>query len=168
MLFELFWLSIAGAVAFSAAAARPVAEQLGSPVTRLSRTAAALAVLSLALATAATVCIALAPVPVLQSVAITVMTNLLNGATVILAVSLSLSAVACWRLRRTVGWVAAFPIALAALTIAMIMAILASGSQSMIGLVFAVVVAVLNGIAWFGWARATGAVGRPRRNIPPE
>ncbi len=59
-------------------------------------------------------------------------------------------------LGRTIGRVAAFPAALAVVTIAMIVAILASGSQSMIGLSFAVVVAVLNGIIWFGWARAIG------------
>ena len=162
-LFELFWLSIAGAVAFSAAAARPITRQVGVPVSRLSRTSAAVAVLALALATAATVCIALAPIAALQPVAITVMTNLLNGAAVILAVSLTLSAVACWRIRRTVGRVAAFPAALAVVTIAMIVAILASGSQSMIGLSFAVVVAVLNGVIWFGWARAIGGtLGRPQ------
>ena len=107
VLFELFWLSIAGAVAFSAAAARPITRRW-APVSRLSRTSAAAAVLALALATAATVCIALAPIPALQAVAITVMTNLLNGAAVILAVSLTLSAVACWRIRRTVGRVEPF------------------------------------------------------------
>ena len=32
VLFELFWLSIAGAVAFSAAAARPITRQVGVPV----------------------------------------------------------------------------------------------------------------------------------------
>jgi hypothetical protein len=161
VLFELFWLSIAGAVAFSAAAARPITRQVGAPVSRLSRTSAAVAVLALALATAATVCIALAPIPALQAVAITVMTNLLNGAAVILAVSLTLSAIACWRIRHTAGRVAAFPAALAVVTIAMIVAILASGSQSMIGLSFAVVVAVLNGLIWFGWARAiSGTLGR--------
>jgi hypothetical protein len=139
VLFELFWLSIAGA----------------------ELSAAAVAVLALALATAATVCIALAPIPALQAVAITVMTNLLNGAAVILAVSLTLSAIACWRIRHTAGRVAAFPAALAVVTIAMIVAILASGSQSMIGLSFAVVVAVLNGLIWFGWARAiSGTLGR--------
>jgi hypothetical protein len=161
VLFELFWLSIAGAVAFSAAAARPITRQVGVPVSRLSRTSAAVAVLALALATAATVCIALAPIPALQPVAITVMTNLLNGAAVSLAVSLTLSAIACWQIRGTAGRVAAFPAALAVVTIAMIVAILASSSQSMISLSFAVVVAVLNGIIWFGWARAiSGTLGR--------
>src|SRR5215213_10204476 len=75
VLFELFWLSIAGAVAFSAAAARPITRQVGAPVSRLSRTSAAVAVLALPLATAATVCIALAPIPALQPVAITAMTT---------------------------------------------------------------------------------------------
>ena len=103
VLFELFWLSIAGAVAFSAAAARPITRRVGAPVSRLSRTSAAVAVLALVLATAATVCIALAPIAALQAVAITVLTNLLNGAALILAVCLTLSAVACWRIRRTAG-----------------------------------------------------------------
>ena len=161
VLFELFWLSIAGAVAFSAAAARPITRQVGVPVSRLSRTSAAVAVLALALATAATVCIALAPIPALQAVAITAMTNLLNGAAVSLAVSLTLSAIACWQIRRRAGRVAAFPAALAVVTIAMIVAILASSSQSMISLSFAVVVAVLNGLIWFGWAKAiSGTLGR--------
>ena len=164
VLFELFWLSIAGAVAFSAGAARLITTQIGAPVSRLSRMAAALAVVALGLATAATVCIVLASIPVLQPAAITLMTNLLNGAALILAASLTLSAVACWRTRSTVGRVVIFPIALAVLTIAMIGAILASGSQSMVGLVFAVVVAVLSGVVWFGWGKAVGgSVGRSRQ-----
>jgi len=48
----------------------------------------------------------------------------------------------------------------------MIVAILASGSQSMIGLSFAVVVAVLNGIIWFGWARAIGGTLGDRSTAP--
>jgi hypothetical protein len=164
VLFELFWLSIAGAVAFSAGAARLITTQIGAPVSRLSRMAAALAVVALGLATTATVCIVLAPIPVLQPAAITLMTNFLNGAAVILAASLTLSAVACWRTRGTVGRVVIFPIALAVLTVAMIGAILASGSQSMVGLVFAAVVAVLSGVGWFGWGKAVGgSLGRSRQ-----
>jgi hypothetical protein len=166
ILFELFWLSIAGAVAFSAAAARLITRQVGAPVSRLTRTAAAAAILGLALAAAAVVCIALAPIAALQPLAITAMTNLLNGAVVILAGSLTLSAVACWPIRRSAGNIAALPAALAAVTIAMIVAILASGNQSKIGLYFAVVVALLNGIIWFGWGRAIGrGAGLPSHSL---
>ena len=37
----------------------------------------------------------------------------------------------------------------------MIIAILASGTQSVVGLYFAVAVAVLNGVAWLVWGKST-------------
>ena len=41
----------------------------------------------------------------------------------------------------------------------MIIAILASGTQSVIGLYFAVAVAVLNGVAWWGWGKFNASRG---------
>ena len=159
VLFALFWLSIAGAIAFSAVAASRIPAQMGVPGSRMSSAAVVLAVLAAALAAAATVSIAVALIPAAQPLALTLMTNLLNAATVILAPSLILSAVVSWRARPSARRSVAFPVALAATTVAMIIAILASGTQSVVGLYFAVAVAVLNGVAWFVWGKSTAARG---------
>ena len=159
VLFALFWLSIAGAIAFSAAAASRIPAHMGAPGSRVRSAAVVLAVLAAALAAAATVSIAVALIPAAQPLALTLMTNLLNAATVILAASLILSAVVSWRARHSAGRSVAFPVALAAATVAMIIAILASGTQSVIGLYFAVAVAVLNGVAWWWWGKSTAARG---------
>ncbi len=154
VLFALFWLSIAGAVAFSAAAAIRLPAQLGVPKSRLRSTAVVLAVLAGALAAAATLAIAVALIPAVQAPALGLMTNLLNAATVVLAASLIFAVVVSWRARHSITRSVALPAALALATVAMITAILASGTQSAIGLYFAVAVAVLNGVAWAWWGRS--------------
>ena len=159
VLFALFWLSIAGAVAFSAAAASRIPAHMGAPGSRMRSAAVVLAVLAAALAAAATVSIAVALIPAAQPLALTLMTNLLNAATVILAASLILSVVVSWRARHSAGPSVGFPVALAAATVAMIIAILASGTQSVVGLYFAVAVAILNGVAWWWWGKSTAAKG---------
>ena len=160
VLFALFWLSIAGAVAFSAASAADVPRAIQGLTSRVSWWARALATIALCLASAATIAIAVALIPAVQGAAINIMTNMLNGALVILAVSLSLSAVVSWRVNRAARSTNILPTALAAATIAMIVAILASGAHSMVGLYFAVAVAALNGVVWFLWGRASSVHGR--------
>ena len=157
VLFALFWLSIAGAVAFSAAAAMGIPAHMGVPGSRMRSAAILLAGVAGALAAAATVTIAVALIPAAQSLALTLMTNLLNAATVILAASLIVSTVASWRGRHSASRSVALPGALAAATVAMIIAILASGTQSVVGLYFAVAVAVLNGVAWWWCGRSSSA-----------
>jgi hypothetical protein len=159
LLFLLFWLSIAGAVAFSAASAARIpraVQGLGSPV---SRWAKILATIALGLAAAATITIVAAVVPSLQVVALGVMTMLLNAAMLILALSLSLSAFLSWRVHRVARPTSTLVTIVAAATIAMIAAISASGSGSAIGLYVAVAVAVLNAVVWFSWGRSSG-IGR--------
>jgi membrane-associated HD superfamily phosphohydrolase len=160
LLFALFWLSIAGAVAFSAASAMDVPRTIQGLKSRLSWWARVLAAIALCLASAATISIAVALIPAVQGAAIGIMTNMLNGALVILALSLSLSAFVSWRVNRAARSTNILPTALAAATIAMIVAIFASGAHSMVGLYFAVAVAGLNGIVWFLWGRASSVDGR--------
>ena len=66
---------------------------MGVPRSRLRSAAIILAVVAGALAAEATVSIAVALIPAAQSLALTLMTNLLTAATVILAASLILSTV---------------------------------------------------------------------------
>ncbi len=152
-LFELFWLSIAAAVGASALAALAIPAHLGARPTRVVQAASALARVAVAFAGVAAVSIAVAPVPPLQPAALTVMTYALYAAIFALAAGLTLYAVA--------GWTSAsradtplLPSVLAALTIATIVAILASGTASRTALTFAVVVVVLDGAAWLVWGRA--------------
>jgi len=161
LLFVLFWLSIAGAVAFSAAGARQIPRIIQGVGSRVSRWAKVLATIALCLASGATVSVVAAVVRGIQGLAIGLMTNLLNGALLVLALSVSLSALLAWRVDRAPRSTSILVTALAVATIAMIAAILASGSQSVIGLYVAVAVAVINGIVWFVWARAS-ATGRRR------
>jgi membrane-associated HD superfamily phosphohydrolase len=160
LLFELFWLSIAGAVAFSAASAAEIPRTIQGLSSGVSRWARVLATIALCLASAATISIAVALIPVVQGVAISLMTNLLNGALVILALSLSLSAVVSWRVNRAARSTSILTTALASATIAMIVAIFANGAHSMVGLYFAVAVAALNGVVWVLWGRASSAALR--------
>ena len=154
LLFALFWLSIAGAVAFSSASAADVPRSIQGLNSRVSWWARALATIALFLASAATISIVVALIPAVQGAAISIMTNMLNGALVILALSLSLSAFVSWRVNRAARSTNILPTALAAATIAMIVAIFASGANSIVGLYFAVAVAALNGVVWFLWGRA--------------
>jgi len=155
LLFVLFWLSIAGAVAFSAACAVDAPRIIHVLDSRVSRWAKGLATVALCLATGATIAIVAAVFPSLQGMAIGLMTNLLNGALLILALSVSLSTFLSWRVNRAPRSTSILITAVAAATIAMIAAIFASGSHSMIGLYVAAAVAVFNGIVWFIWARAS-------------
>ena len=161
LLFVLFWLSIAGAVAFSAASAVDIPRVVQGLGSRVSRWAKIGATTGLCLATAASLSILAAVVPSVQGVALGLMTNLLNGALLILAVSVSLSAFLSWRVNLAPRSTSIRVTAVAVATIAMIAAILASGSHTMIGLYVAVAVAALNGIVWFLWARTAG-IGRRR------
>ena len=160
-LFVLFWLSIAGAVAFSAACAADIPRIIKGLGSRGSRWSKGFAPISLGLATAGTIAVVVAVVPGVQGLAIGVMTNLLNGALLTLALSVSLSAFLSWRVDRAPRRTSILVAALAVATIAMIAAIVASRSHSMIGLYVAVAVAVFNGIVWFLWARPS-AIGRRR------
>jgi hypothetical protein len=153
-LFELFWLSVTAAVALSAVAALAVPTYLRARPTRTIRTGSVLARIAVALAGVAAVSVAVAPVPQLQPAALTVMTNALYGATLLLAGSLTLYAVTTWTSARPAGTPVLLPSALAALTIATILAILASGTASRAGPYFAVVVVVLTGTAWLVWGNA--------------
>jgi hypothetical protein len=162
VLFVLVWSSIAGAVALSAAAAARITRKVNAPPSRASRGATVLAASSLTMATIGTICILLAPLPTVQEVAISAMTNMLNGATVLLAASLCVSAFICSRLESVSLRTTACATSLAAGTIAIIVAIVASGTQSVVGLYFAVAVAALNAVAWFLWARMPWTAGRRR------
>jgi hypothetical protein len=141
-------------VALSAVAALAVPTYLRARPTRTIRTGSVLARIAVALAGVAAVSVAVAPVPRLQPAALTVMTNALYGATLLLAGSLTLYAVTTWTSARPAGTPVLLPSALAALTIATILAILASGTASRAGLYFAVVVVVLTGTAWLVWGNA--------------
>lgn len=161
LLFVLFWLSIAGAVALSAASAAEMTRFIQGLESRASTLAKVLARIALGLAIAATISIVAAAVlPGLQVVALGLMTNTLNAALLILAISVCLSAFLSWRLNRAPRSTSILVTAVAAATIAMIAAIVASGSYSLVGLYGAVSVAVFNGVAWFLWARATATGGR--------
>ena len=113
------------------------------------------------MATTATIRILRAPLPATQALAISAMSNMLNGAAVLLAASLSLSAFTAHNCKSVPSTTTARATSLAAGTIALIVAIVASGPHSVVGLYFAVSVAALNGVAWFGWARhSSTAQGR--------
>jgi len=153
VMFVLVWSSIAGAVALSAAAAARMPHMVNAPPSRATRGATVLATSSLTMATIGTICVLLAPLPQVQEVAVAAMTNMLNGAAVLLAASLVVSAVICSGLESASFATKARATSLAAGTIAVIVAIVASGTHSVIGLYFGVCVATLNGVAWFTWAR---------------
>lgn len=159
--FALFWLSVAGAVAFSAASAAEVPRTVSGLSSRVSWWAQLLGRVALCLATVATIAIGTALIPTVEGVAISLMTALLNGALVVLALSLSLSVFLTWRVNRAPRSANILVTATAAATGAMIVAILASGSDSVVGLYAAMAVAALNGTVWFCWGRAS-AVGRTR------
>jgi hypothetical protein len=160
LLFELFWMSIAGAVAFSAASARQITATNTAPRSRLCGWSRILGAVALFLAAAATVCIAVAPLPAVQSIAIAAMTNLLNAAMVLLAGSLTLAAIVSRGHNSGLSLLTALPTCLAAVTIGMIVAIFASRTHSMVGLIFAVAVAILSGVTWLLWGRASSAAVR--------
>jgi hypothetical protein len=153
VMFVLVWSSIAGAVALSAAAAVRMLHKVNAPPSRASRAATVLAASSLTMATIGTICVLLAPLAPAQEVALSAMTNMLNGATLLLAASLCVSAFTCSRLENVSTGTTACATSLAAGTIAIIVAIVASGTHSVIGLYFAVSVAAVNAVAWFIWAK---------------
>lgn len=161
-LFELFWLSVAAAVAASAVAALAIPTYLRARPTRAVLTASVFARVAVAFAGVAALSVAVAPVPQLQPAALTVMTDALYAAILLLAVSLTLYAVTGWTSARRVTAPVLLSSALAALTIGTILAILASGTASRAALYFAVVVVVLNGAAWLVWGNAL-ASARPHR-----
>ncbi len=160
VMFVLVWSSIAGAVALSAAAAARMPHKVNAPPSRATRGATVLAASSLTMATIGTICVLLAPLPGVQELAISAMTNMLNGAAVLLAASLCLSAFICSTLEGVSCGTKTCAISLAVGTIAIIVAIVASGTQSVVGLYFGVAVAALNGVAWFRWASRPRAAGR--------
>ena len=161
LLFVLFWWSIAGAIAFSAAAAAEMPRIVQGLRSRVSRWAKVVARIAMFLAAAAAIAIAAAVFPPVQGAALGLMTNLLNAGLLALALSVSLSAFCSWRANRAPRSTSTLVTVVAVATIALIVAILASGSDSVIALYAAVAVAAGNGIAWFAWARAS-AVDRRR------
>jgi hypothetical protein len=161
LLFVLFWWSIAGAIAFSAAAAAEMPRIVQGLSSRVARWARVFAMIALFLAATAVIAIAAAVFPPVQGAALGVMTNVLNAALLALGLSVSLSAVCSWRANRAPRSTSTLVTAVAVVTIALIAAILASGSDSVIALYGAVAVAAGNGIAWFAWARASAV--DPRR-----
>ena len=160
-LFELFWLSVAAAVGLSATAALAMPAYLGTRPTRLFRTGTILTRIAVGLAVVAAVSAAVAPVRSLQEPALTIMTNALYGAMLLLAAGLTAYAVAVRDAGRASGAAAKLPTVLAVLTVVTIVAILASGTSSAVGLYLAVAVVVLVGIAWFAWGNALAGT-RPR------
>jgi len=167
LLFVLFWLSITGAVAFSAASAADIPGVIQAPGSRVSRWAKVLATIALCLAAGAMISLVAAVLSGSQGVAIGLMTSLLNGALLILALSVSLSALLSWRVDRTARSTSIRVTAVAVATMTMIAAILTSGSHTMFGLYLAVAVAAFNGIVWFVWARAS-AMRRRRQDPDPQ
>lgn len=79
------------------------------------------------MATTATIRILRAPLPATQALAISAMSNMLNGAAVLLAASLSLSAFTAHNCKSVPSTTTARATSLAAGTIALIVAIVASG-----------------------------------------
>jgi hypothetical protein len=153
-LFLLFWLTIAAALWFSAAATTAIPHRLALSRGRLVRVGDCLAVTALTCTSLAIACIILAPFEKLQQASLTVMTATLFGGTVALAASLVLFAIACTRSDVATGPARKLPAVLAALTVATLLAIATSGASTIWGLVFAVLVVVLDGIAWLAWGRA--------------
>ena len=161
-LFELFWLSVAAAVAASAVAALAMPTYLRARPTRAVLTASVFARVAVAFAGVAALSVAVAPVPRLQPAALTVMTDALYAAILLLAVSLTLYAGTGWTSARRATAPVLLSSALAALTIATVLAVLASGTASRAALYSAVVVVVLNGAAWLVWGNALAST-RPHR-----
>jgi hypothetical protein len=163
VLFVLFWLTIAAALWFSAAATTAIPHRLALGRGRLVRVGGWLAVTGLTCASLAIACILLAPFEKLQQASLTLMTTALFGGTVALAASLVLSAIASTRLDVATGPVGKLPAILAALTVATLLAIAASGASTIWSLVFAVLIVVLDGIAWATWGHASQ---QPRHELP--
>ncbi|MDQ0736418.1 hypothetical protein [Arthrobacter agilis] len=155
LLFVLFWLSIAGAVAFSAASAAEAPRAIDGLGSRMAWWARLLATIAACLATVATISIVTALLPGFQGLAIGLMTSTLNGALLVLALSVCLSAFLGWRLDHAPRSTNILLTAVAVATIAMIAVIVAGGSDSVVSLFVAVAVAVLNGIVWCGWGRSS-------------
>ncbi|WP_448613381.1 hypothetical protein [Modestobacter sp. URMC 112] len=161
-LFELFWWSMAAAVASSAVAALAVPTHLRLRPTPVVRTAAVLARVAVASAGVAALSAAVAPVRQLQPAALTVMTGALYAAIVLLAVSLTLWAGPGWTSVGEADSAVLLPSALAALTVATIVAVLAGGTASTAGLWSAVLVVLLDGAAWLAWGNALASARRHR------
>lgn len=159
-LFELFWWSMAAAVASSAVAALAIPTHLRVRPTPAVRTAGVLARVAVAFAGIAALSAAVAPSRQLQPAALTVMTSALYTAIVLLAISLTLYAGTSWTSVREADTAVLLPPALAALTIATILAILASGTASTAALWSAVVVVVLDGAAWLAWGNVLASTRR--------
>ena len=150
-LFEMVWLSVAGAVALSALAARAIPVLASARPTRLVRVGNILLIATGWLAAVATVSIAIAPVSAVQQAALSVMTATLYGAALLLAVSLIVLAVASRSHGASETATEKLPSVLAVLATLTLLAILASGTSSNAGLYVAVLVVVLDGAAWLSW-----------------
>jgi hypothetical protein len=156
-LFVLFWLSIAGAVAFSALASAGMQSVSGPQPSRRLRAGAVLNKITLGLSGVATLAIALAPIPALQSAALTIMTNGLYLATLTLAASLTCYALAGRRGDRGQRTMNRLTWVVAVMTVLTIVAILASGTAATLGLYLAVAVVIMDGVAWCLWGTALAA-----------
>ena len=165
-LFELFWLSVAAAVGLSAVASLAIPAYLGTRPSRLVRTGSVLSRVAVGLACVAALSAAVAPFSTLQQPALTIMTNALYGAILLLAIGLTSFAVAGRANGRPHDVGGRLPTVLAVLTVVTIAAILASGTSSVAGLYLAVAIVVLDGVAWFAWGNALGGT-RPRPVAAP-
>lgn len=163
-LFLLFWLTIAAAVWFSAAATVAIPHRLTLSRGWLVRVGGWLAITASTCASLAMVGIISAPFEELQQTSLTLMTAALFAGTVALVTSLVLFAIASTRAGVATGPVGKLPATLAVFTAATLLAIVASGASTIWGLVFAVLIVVLNGAAWLAWAHAL----RQSRRQPPQ
>ena len=152
-LFDLFWLSIAGAVFGSAAAMGGVLARLGhaSSLRTAGRVATVATYAGSATAGAAAV---LAGTGVAEATCISVMSNALNGAACALLLTTALVAIVVARSHLFRSWEAALPSLLAGLTLLTLVAIMASGSKAQTGLIFAVAVVAATGATWLLLGRA--------------
>ena len=161
-LFTLFWLSIVGAVACSAAVLPGLLRAGHCAAEGLGRAAAVAARVTLAVSGVAALAVVAAGAGVAEEVALSVLPLALNLAGVLLLAALVIAAVALRRAHAFRGPAAVLPTMLAVLMLLTLGAIMASGSSAVAGLVLAVLVVSVHGAAWvtLGWAfrPATAAV----------
>ncbi len=161
-LFVVLWLSIAGAVAFSALAATG-AHVIGPQSSRRLRVGYVLQKVTGSLCAVATAATVLAVVPPLEPVAIGAMTASLYVATLTLTAGLTCHALASRRTSRRQRTLSRLTWILAATTILTIVAILGSGTHATLGLYLAVAVVSAGGVAWCRWGNALADTTRAER-----
>ena len=151
LLFELVWLSVAGAVALSAIAALAIPAHGGIATPRLARTGSALLHITGWSTAVATLSIAAAPLPAAPPVLLAIMSVSLYGAALTLTAGLVLLATASRTARSVPVTTARATSALAFGTGLTLAAIVASGTSSIAGLYIAEAIVLLDATAWFRW-----------------